>query len=190
MLPASPLPVNRSKWHSSEFYQKFPKFLLVMPNFERFLKHRSSEVPSGQHFFDTQNKAASVAMRNLEPHSLSHNKMVSSFQMLCVIIARPALGFLHTWTNLSTFTKDFRGERQLDEYIGDFSQVLLRRDWPERIEKSLIHARQSGEKAHIHPPGQGFVDPLGIKRLWSQWGISSVLVFATIKWWVTLRHSV
>ena len=24
--------------------------------------------------------------------------------------------------------KDFRGEGQLDEYIGDFSQVLLRRD--------------------------------------------------------------
>ena len=45
--------------------------------------------------------------------------------------------------------KDFRRKGQLDEYIGDFSQVLLRRDWPDRIEKSLIDARQSKEKARV-----------------------------------------
>ena len=38
-----------------------------------------------------------------------------------------ALGFLHSRTNLSPFTKDFRGEGQLDEYSLDFSLALLRR---------------------------------------------------------------
>ena len=36
-----------------------------------------------------------------------------------------ALGFLHTRTNLSPFTKDFRGGDQLDEYLNDFSQVCI-----------------------------------------------------------------
>ena len=31
-----------------------------------------------------------------------------------------ALGFLHSRTNLSPFTKDFRGGDQLDEYLGIF----------------------------------------------------------------------
>ena len=68
------------------------------------------------------------AMRDVEPPYLRHNQMASYFEALCVIIDGPALGFLHTRTNLSPFTKDFRGEGQLDEYIGDFSRVLLRRD--------------------------------------------------------------
>ena len=47
--------------------------------------------------------------------------------------AKSALGFLHSRTNLSPFTKDFRGGDQLDEYLTiflrsglvqtDFSQV-------------------------------------------------------------------
>ena len=44
------------------------------------------------------------------------------------LIRRDTLGFLHTRTNLSPFTKDIRVEGQLDECIGDFSRVLLRRD--------------------------------------------------------------
>ena len=67
-------------------------------------------------------------MRHLAPPCLRHNQMTSCFEPVCVTMAGPALGFLHTRTNLSPFTKDFRGEGQLDEYIGDFSQVLLRRD--------------------------------------------------------------
>ena len=68
------------------------------------------------------------AMRDVEPPYFHHNQMASYFEALCVIIDGPALGFLHTRTNLSPFTKDLRGEGQLDEYIGDFSRVLLRRD--------------------------------------------------------------
>ena len=77
------------------------------------------------------------AMSDVEPPYLRHNQMASYFEALCVIIDGPALGFLHmkkalgflhTRTNLSPFTKDFCGEAQLDEYIGDFSRVLLRRD--------------------------------------------------------------
>ena len=67
-------------------------------------------------------------MRDMEPAYLRRNKMVSYFQALCVIIGGPALGFLHTRRNLSPFTKDFRGESQLDEYLGNFCRVLLRRD--------------------------------------------------------------
>ena len=37
------------------------------------------------------------------------------------------LGFLHSRTNLSPFTKDFRGEDHYD-VSNHFSQVLLRRD--------------------------------------------------------------
>ena len=33
---------------------------------------------------------------------------------------KPALGFLHSRTNLSPFTKDFRGGDQLDEYLAIF----------------------------------------------------------------------
>ena len=54
--------------------------------------------------------------------------MVSYFEALCGIIDGPSLGFLYTRTNLSPFTKDFRGDGHLDEYIGDFSRVLLARD--------------------------------------------------------------
>ena len=46
----------------------------------------------------------------------------------CLLRVTLALGFLHSRTNLSPFTKDFRGEGQLNECLGDFSQVLLRRD--------------------------------------------------------------
>ena len=68
------------------------------------------------------------AMSDVEPLYLCHNQMASYFEALCVIIDGPALGFLHTRTNLLPFTKDFRGEGQLDEYIGDFPRVLLRRE--------------------------------------------------------------
>ena len=68
------------------------------------------------------------AMRVLEPPYLRHNQMASYFEALCLIIDGPSLGFLHTCTNLSPFTKDFGGEGQLDEYIGDFSRVLFRWD--------------------------------------------------------------
>ena len=67
-------------------------------------------------------------MRDVEPPYLCHNQMASYFEAPCVIIDAPALGFLNTRKNLSPFTIDFRGEGQLDEHIGDFSRVLLRRD--------------------------------------------------------------
>ena len=67
-------------------------------------------------------------MRDVEPLYLRQNQMASYFEELCVIRDGPALGFFHTRTNLSLFTKDFRGEGQLVEYIGDFSRVLLRQD--------------------------------------------------------------
>ena len=71
------------------------------------------------------------AMTDVEPPYLRHNQMASYFEALCVIIDGPALGFLHTRTNLSSVTKDFCGERQLDEYVDNFCRVLLRRDWPQ-----------------------------------------------------------
>ena len=68
------------------------------------------------------------AMTDAEPPYLRHNQMASYFEALCVIIDGPALGFLHTRTNLSPFTKDFRGEGQLNDYIRDFSRALPWRD--------------------------------------------------------------
>ena len=68
------------------------------------------------------------AMRDVEPPFPGYNQMESYFEGFCVIIEGPALGFLHTPTNLWPFTKDFRGEGQLDEYIDDFCRVLPRRD--------------------------------------------------------------
>ena len=73
-------------------------------------------------------RVAFHAMRDVEPPYLGHNQMASYFEALCVLIDGPAQGFLHTNTNLWPFAKDFRGEGQLHEYIGDFSRVLLRRD--------------------------------------------------------------
>ena len=67
-------------------------------------------------------------MRDLEHPGLCDNQMASCFDKLCVIIDGPALHFLLTSTNLWPFTKDFRREGQVDEYIDDFSQVLLRWD--------------------------------------------------------------
>ena len=43
------------------------------------------------------------AMRDVEPPYLRHNQMASYFEALLVIIDGPALGFLHTRTNLSRF---------------------------------------------------------------------------------------
>ena len=68
------------------------------------------------------------AMRDVEPPYLRHNQMATYFEALCVIIDGAALGFLHTRTNLSPFTKDFSEEGRLNEYIGNFSRVLLRPD--------------------------------------------------------------
>ena len=109
---------------------KFPNSYLWCRTLNGFGKHRPSQVPPARTLFPptTADKMALVTMRDFEPPSLRHNQMASYFETLCVTIAGPALGFLHTRTNLSPFTKDFRGEGQLDEYIGDFSQVLLRRD--------------------------------------------------------------
>ena len=73
-------------------------------------------------------RVASNAMRDVEPPYLGRNQMASYFEALCVIIEGPAPGFLHTLTNFWPFIKDFREEGQIDEYIGDFSRVLLRRD--------------------------------------------------------------
>ena len=38
-------------------------------------------------------------------------------------MVQQALGFLHSRTNLSPFTKDFRGEGQINEYLTYFSQL-------------------------------------------------------------------
>ena len=51
------------------------------------------------------------AMRDVEPPYLCHNQMASYFEALCVIIDGPALGFLHTRTNLSPFTKGISVEK-------------------------------------------------------------------------------
>ena len=53
-------------------------------------------------------------MMDVEPPYLRHNQMANYFEALRVIIDGPALGFLHTRTNLLPFTKDFRGGGQLD----------------------------------------------------------------------------
>ena len=37
-----------------------------------------------------------------------------------ITFVKTALGFLHSRTNLSPFTKDFRGEAQHDEYLTIF----------------------------------------------------------------------
>ena len=54
------------------------------------------------------------AMMDVEPPYLGHNQMANYFEALRVIIDGPALGFLHTRTDLLPFTKDFRGGGQLD----------------------------------------------------------------------------
>ena len=90
-------------------------------------KQRSSEVPPGHHWLVPLGISwFFVRMRYFEPPCLHQNQMASCIETLCVIIAGPALGFLHTRKNLLPFTKDFRAEDQLDEYIRSFSQVLLR----------------------------------------------------------------
>ena len=50
------------------------------------------------------------------------------------------MAFFHRRTNLSSFTKDFPGEDQLNHNIGNFSQVLLRQDRPERMEYAKLMA--------------------------------------------------
>ena len=118
---------------------KFPNSYFWCRTLNGFGKHWPSQVPPARTSFPptTGDKMVLVKMRDFEPPSLRHNQMATYFETLCVRIAGPALLFLHTHTNLSPFTKDFRGEGQLDQYISNFSQVLLKRDWPERIEKSL-----------------------------------------------------
>ena len=74
-------------------------------------------------------------MRDVEPPYLRHNQKASYVEALCVIIDGAALGFLHTRTNLSPFTKDFNEEGRLDEYIGNFSRVLLRVDDFNKVKK-------------------------------------------------------
>ena len=47
-----------------------------------------------------RDKVAFVTMRDFELLSLHQNQMVSCFETLCVIIAGPVLGFVHTRANL------------------------------------------------------------------------------------------
>ena len=123
------LSVIASKWHSSNICREIPNSYLWRRTFQSI---RGTDLVECQAVIISSRpmgvRVAFNAMRDVEPPYLRHNQMASYFEALCVIIVGPALGFLHTRTNLSPFTKDFRGEGQLDEYIGDFSRVLLRRD--------------------------------------------------------------
>ena len=53
-----------------------------------------------------------------------------------------ALGFLHTRTNLSPFTKDFRGEDQYDEYL----TIFLRSWFVETDSYQIKHKKFACEK--------------------------------------------
>ena len=53
----------------------------------------------------------------LEPTTSNVKELKGSFE---VGFDQVALGFLHSRTNLSPFTKDFRGGDQLDEYLAIF----------------------------------------------------------------------
>ena len=97
----------------------------------------------------TGDKVAFLTTKDFKHPCLCHSQMVSCFERHCVIILWSALAFLHRCTDLLLFTKDFRGEGEFDEDIADFSQVLLRWDWPKRIEESLIDARHSEGKVHV-----------------------------------------
>ena len=83
----------------------------------------------------THGDRVTFVKRRLGPPCFCHNEMVSCFEAVCVTIASPALDFLLRHRNLSPFTEDFRGEGELYEYIGNFSQDLVRPDLTEKIEK-------------------------------------------------------
>ena len=53
----------------------------------------------------------------LQPTTSNVKELKGSFKVEFDILA---LGFLHSRTNLSPFTKDFRGGDQLDEYLAIF----------------------------------------------------------------------
>ena len=60
-------------------------------------------------------------------------------------LEKSALGFLHSRTNLSPFTKDFRGGDQLDEYLTIFLRSgLLRPTLSNEItEKNMQNVKSS-----------------------------------------------
>ena len=123
------LSVIASKWHSSKICRKICNSYLWRRTFQGMrgndlLECQAVSIPLGLLGISM----AFNAMRDVGLPYLCHNQMASYFEPLCVIIDGPALGFLHTRTNLSPFTKYFREEGQLDEYIGYFTQVLLKRD--------------------------------------------------------------
>ena len=65
-----------------------------------------------------------VAQNLLTIIFLNHKSFKCKIYILHVITrCGQALGFLHSGTNLSPFTKDFRGEGQLNEYLTYFSQL-------------------------------------------------------------------
>ena len=68
-------------------------------------------------------RVAFNAMTGVEPPYLRHNQVASYFEALCVIIDGPALGFLHTRTNLSRFLLKYKYFKYL--YLITFLTLTL-----------------------------------------------------------------
>ena len=68
-------------------------------------------------------KVTDVAQNQLTITFRNHMSSKCKIHIMHVIMrCGQALGFLHSHTNLSPFTKDFRGEGQLNEYLTYFLQ--------------------------------------------------------------------
>ena len=90
-----------------------------------------------RHYLSTSNTASAidyeqkmlfnvtyVAQNLLTITFLNHKSFKCKIHIMNVITrCGQALGFLHSRTNLSPFTKDFRGAGQLIEYLTYFSQL-------------------------------------------------------------------
>ena len=90
-----------------------------------------------RHYLSTSNDASAfdyeqkmlfnvtdVAQNLLTVIFMNHKSFKCKINILHVITrCGQALGILHSRTNLSPFTKDFRGEDQLNEYLSYFSQL-------------------------------------------------------------------
>ena len=90
-----------------------------------------------RHYLSTSNTASAIdcehkmlfnvtdEAQNLLTIIFQNNKSFKCEIHIMHVITRcgQALGFLHSRTNLSPFTKDFRGEVQLNEYLTYFSQL-------------------------------------------------------------------
>ena len=93
-----------------------------------------------RHYLSTSNTASAidyeqkmlinvtdVAQNQLTFTFLNHMSSKCKIHIMLVIMrCGQALGFLHSRTNLSPFTKDFRGEGQLNEYLTYFLQLPSR----------------------------------------------------------------